>query len=137
MPPSGSDDLVSKSKLLRQRIQARNNPKPMPVSPPKATPDHQGNMVVVAEKPKRSPFEKLAYATIALLVFNLPYLLYPMYAEPVHHPFAGMGQALLMLICFVPLLLVSVVVWWIAAVESVVELVRRKMRQGGLSGDVG
>ena len=129
MPPSDSDDLVSRSKLLRQRIKARNNPKPMPVSLPKATPDHQGKTVaVVAEKPKRSPFEKLAYATIALLVFNLPFLLYPMYAEPVHDPFAGMGQALLMLICFGPPLLVSVVVWWIAAVEAVVELVRRKMR---------
>jgi hypothetical protein len=58
--------------------------------------------VVVAGKPKRSPFKKLAYATIALLVFNLPFLLYPMYAEPVHDPFAGLGQALLVLICFAP-----------------------------------
>ena len=128
MLPSDSDDLVSQSKLLRQRLRARNNPKPMPVSPPKATPDHQGNMVVVAEKAKQSPFMKLAYATIALLAFNLPFLLYPMYAEPVHDPFAGLGQVMIMLICFAPPLLVSCGFWIIAAVESVVELVRRKMR---------
>jgi len=43
MPGSASDDLgdvLSKSKLLRQRIGARNNPAPTPVSPPKLTAHH-------------------------------------------------------------------------------------------------
>ena len=93
MPGSASDDLLSKSKLLRQRIEARKNPEPTPVSPPKATPHPQGEMVVVvAEKPKRSPFRTLAYALAASVVLNLPYFLYQANAEPdVHNPFAAVG----------------------------------------------
>ncbi len=83
--------------------------------------------VVVEEKPKRSPFMRLAYATIALLVFNLPFLLYPMYDEPVHDPFESLGQVMIMVICFAPPLLVSGGFWIIAAVESVVLLVRRSL----------
>ena len=125
MPPSDSDDLLSKSKLLRQRIQARNNPKPMPVSPLKATPDHQGNMVVVAEKPRRSPFRTLAYALAASVVLNLPYFLYQANAEPTHDPFAAMGEVFFNLICFGPPLVISVVIWCYAVVLTIIELVDR------------
>ena len=125
MPGSASDDLLSKSKLLRQRIEARKNPEPTPVSPPKATPRHQGEMVVVAEKPKRSPFRTLAYATVALVVLNLPYFLYQANAERAHDPFAAMGEVFINLICFLPPLIISVVLWCYAVVLTIIELVDR------------
>ena len=126
MPGSASDDLLSKSKLLRKRIEARKNPEPTPVSPPKATPRHQGEMVVVAEKPKRSPFRTLAYATVALVVLNLPYFLYQANTEPdVHNPFAGLGEVFIILIFFVPLAIISLVIWWSAVVKTIIQLVDR------------
>ena len=127
MPGSASDDLLSKSKLLRQRIEARKNPEPTPVSPPKPTPRHQGEMVVVvAEKPKRSPFRTLAYATVASVVLNLPYFLYQANAEPdVHNPFAAIGEVFLNFICFLPPLIISVVLWCYAVVLTIIELVDR------------
>ena len=127
MPSSATDDLLSKSKLLRQRIEARKNPEPTSVSPSKATPRHQGEMVVVvAEKPKRSPFRTLAYATVASVVLNLPYFLYQANAEPdVHNPFAGLGEVFIILICFVPLAIISLVIWWSAVVKTIIQLVDR------------
>ena len=127
MSGSATDDLLAKSKLLRQRIEARNNPEPMPVSLPKATPRHHGEMVVVvAEKPKRSPFRTLAYATVALVVLNLPYFLYQANAEPdPHNPFAGFGEVFIILICFVPLAIISLVIWWSAVIKTIIQLVDR------------
>lgn len=127
MPGSASDDLLSKSKLLRQRIEARKNPEPTSVSPPKATPRHQGEMVVVvAEKPKRSPFRTLAYATVASVVLNLPYFLYQANAEPdVHNPFAAIGEVFLNLICFLPPLIISVVLWCYAIVLTIIQVIDR------------
>ena len=131
MPASASDDLLSKSRLLRQRIEARNNPPPPPAAPRKTASPHRDEMVVViAEKPKRSPFPTLAYATVALIVFNLPYFLYQANAEPdPHNPFAGMGEALIMLICFVPLAIVSLVVWCSAVLHTIIQLVSRAGRR--------
>ena len=127
MPGSASDDLLSKSKLLRQRIEARKNPEPTSVSPPKATPRHQGEMVVVvAEKPKRSPFRTLVYATVASVVLNLPYFLYQANAEPdVHNPFAAIGEVFLNLICFGPPLIISVVLWCYAIVLTIIQVIDR------------
>ena len=130
MPASPSDDLLSKSRLLRQRIEARNNPPPPPAAPRKTASPHRDEMVVViAEKPKRSPFPTLAYATVALIVFNLPYFLYQANAKPIHDPFAGMGEALIMLICFVPLAIVSLVVWCSAVLHTIIQLVSRARRR--------
>ena len=127
MPGSASDDLLSKSKLLRQRIEARKNPEPTPVSPPKVTPRHQGEMVVVvAEKPKRSPFRALAYATAASVVLNLPYFLYQANTETdVHNPFAAIGEVFLNLICFLPPLIISVVLWCDAIVLTIIQVIDR------------
>lgn len=86
-------------------------------------------VVMVAEKPKRSPFLTLAYATVALIVFNLPYFLYQANAEPdVNNPFAGFDEAIITLICFAPLMIVSVVIWWSAVLHIIIQLVSRARR---------
>ena len=98
----------------------------MLVSSPKVAPHRPGEMVVeVAEEPKRSPFLTLAYATAALIMLNLPYFLYQANAEPNHDPFAAMGEAFILLICFVPLSIISLVIWWSAVLQTIIQFVNR------------
>ena len=79
--------------------------------------------MVVVEKPKRSPFLTLAYATAALVVLNLPYFLYQANAEPTPDPFAAMGKGFILLICFGPLSIASLIIWWAAVVKIIIQLV--------------
>ena len=88
---------------------------------------HQGErLVVVAEKREGGPFRTLAYATVASVVLNLPYFLYQANTEPdVHDPFAAIGEVFLNLICFLPPLIVSVVLWCYAVVLTIIQVIDR------------
>ena len=81
-------------------------------------------VVVVAEKPKHNPFGLCEEPRN--FVLNLPYFLYQANAEPdVHNPFAAIGEVFLNLICFLPPLIISVVLWCYAVVLAIIELVDR------------
>tara|TARA_B100000003_G_C10605226_1_gene240692 strand:+ start:226 stop:504 length:279 start_codon:yes stop_codon:yes gene_type:complete len=86
----------------------------------------------VVKKPKRSPFLTLAYATIATIVFMIPpflHYVYRMYVEPSNDAIGGLGEALIMMFCFGPPLILSLVVWHYAATMSIIELVSRALKR--------
>ena len=75
------------------------------------------------EQEPRSPFKLLAYASIALIVCNIMWLITnEFFVDEPDGPFQ-FGDGFFLILLIMPFLLVSAVVWWYAFAMSIFQLI--------------
>ena len=76
------------------------------------------------EQQPRSPFKLLAYASIALIVCNMIWLITnEFFVDSPDGPFQ-IGEGFFVLFLITPFLIVSACVWWYALAMSILQLIR-------------